>query len=111
MTKGKVGAFFVDGKQIGGFFDWMLTVNLARGISGDFRTHKLASWSASARAYWFEQKLYDIEARFFSDASDHYWAARTRLGLYRFNPNVLIEEPLEFSGKDVLQSGQWTSNT
>jgi len=107
MTTGKVGAFFVGDEQIGGFFDWSLTINLASGIDGNFRTHRVASWSAIANAYWFERKLYDVEARFFSDATDHYWSGKVKLGLYRFRTNVFIKEPLEFHGNGVLEVKSW----
>ena len=111
MTIGKVGAFFDGDKQIGGFFDWSLTINLVSGIDGDFRTHRVASWSAITKAYWFERKLYNVEVRFFSDATDHYWSGKAKLGLYRYRPNVLIKEPLEFHGNGVLEVKAWTKNS
>lgn len=107
MTSGKIGAFFDGDEQIGGFFDWDLTINLVSSIDGDYKTYRVASWSATAKAYWFERKLYDVEARFFSDATNHYWSGKVRLGLYRFKPNVLIEEPLDFHGNGVLETRKW----
>ncbi len=103
MTDGKVGAFFVGGEQVGGFFDWRLTVNLTSNIVDGFQKHRVASWSVVAGSYWFESKADEVEVRFYSDVSPHYWKGETRLGLYRFRPDVLVKEPIEFWGNGVLE--------
>jgi len=110
MTTGKVGVFFVGDEQVGGFFDWVVTVNLADSVQAGFKVFKVASWAASAKSYWFEKRVTDVEARFFCDASDYYWTAPTKLGIYRLRPGILIEEPLEFKGNGVLEVRAWTKS-
>jgi hypothetical protein len=98
MMQGKVGAFFLGDKQIGGFFNWQLETHVQP------KTDRLL-WEAQANPYWFKRQPYDsIEVRFYFDPDLNYWVGQTVLKGYKYEPNTLIKESIEFSGQGILEA-------
>ena len=94
---GKIGAFFLDDKQIGGFFDWQLETHVQP------KTTNLL-WKGQAQSYWFKQDSDDVEARFYSDIDRTYWVGRAMLNKHQYKAGKLIKEKIEFSGQGILEA-------
>jgi hypothetical protein len=95
---GKIGAFFSDDKQIGGFFDWQLETHVQP------RTENLL-WEGQAQSYWFKQEPDEpVEARFYSDIDRTYWVGNAVFKEYQYKANKLMKVKIEFSGQGILEA-------
>lgn len=50
--QGDLGTLNVDGQQVGGFFDWEITVNLADTSTSAWTKYIVQNWKATAKAFW-----------------------------------------------------------
>ena len=103
MTEGKIGDFFKDGEQVGGFFLWTLDIDVQSVETRGETARRFQKWSCTAREYWTEKLVPDVEARFYPDDGDWYWSSRTYLMYPTGETNILIPVAITFSGRDVLE--------
>ena len=74
--EGKLGAIYIDGRQVGGFLDWHVKLNLNEGVDGDDRTRELKSWRVKAWAHWLTRQIAlgaDVKVKICADDGPAYW--------------------------------------
>jgi len=79
---GKLGALFIGRKQVGGFLDWTLRLNMADGVDDGDMTHNLHSWRVTAWAHWVSRIIdvgSDIRIMLCADAGPAYWLGKGKL--------------------------------
>jgi len=104
MTEGKVGSFFKDGEQVGGFFLWRLDVDVQSVEKRGEVARRLQAWSCTASQYWTAKLVFDVEARFYPDEGDWYWSSRTYLVYPSGETNILLPIPITFTGNEPLNA-------
>ena len=80
--EGRLGAIYVDDKQVGGFLDWHIKMNLTDGVKGEDRTHKLQSWKVTAWAHWLTQPLIpgtEVRLKLCADDGPAYWEGKGKV--------------------------------
>ncbi len=79
---GKLGAIYIGNKQVGGFLDWRVVMNLSDGVKNSDRTHKLQSWRLTGWAHWISRRIEvgaEVRVRLCSDSGEAYWEGKGRL--------------------------------
>lgn len=106
--EGRLGAIYIKGVQVGGFLDWHVKMNLADGVEGGDRTHKLQSWKVTSWAHWLTKPLEpdtQVRLKLCPSAGNAYWeatgkvASRPTSSLY-----MLAHVILEFVGNGKLEA-------
>lgn len=49
---GELGVLSIDGKQVGGFLDWEMDINLREVSASSSKQYKLVGWKARAFQFW-----------------------------------------------------------
>lgn len=73
---GKLGAIYIGKRQVGGFLDWDVKLNLKEGDEDGNRTVKPYAWKVTARAHWLSRILDpgdEVRLKLCSDAGTGYW--------------------------------------
>ena len=78
---GEIGVLYQDGRQIGGFYDWEITINLEQSSWGELGQGDWLEWQVSpqyitAVSYWLVHKPKDMTFR-----ADFYQYIRNQLVL------------------------------
>lgn len=106
--EGKLGAIYVKNRQIGGFLDWHVKINLVDGTKGDDRTHKLQSWKVISWAHWLTKPLLPdtkVALKLCSDSGNAYWEGVGKVSsLPTSSLHMLVHAPLEFVGNGKLEA-------
>lgn len=100
-STGEIGTLHLDGRQVGGFLDWEITVATRVKKKGDLKAAELTEWKAIAKRFWLLEELTDgqlLEAVFYCfDGRDLKQVSRnkidTNLSWIR-NINETISAPL-----------------
>jgi len=104
---GRLGGLFLNGKQIGGFLDWNLDVTLSSHIEDKAKGFKLSRWQVTARSYWLDRPVSEVEVRLFSDNTKAYWRGQGRIDSPTKNIyGELIQEEFIVIGRGVLNASQ-----
>lgn len=75
---GKLGAIYIGNKQVGGFLNWHVQMNLSDGV----KKRKLQSWRLIGWAHWVSQRIEvgtEVRVRLCADAGEAYWEGKGRL--------------------------------
>lgn len=59
--KGRVGCFYYENRQIGGFLNWEITFRIVDLIDGN---KKVFDWKASTKKFWFTEFHRELTACF-----------------------------------------------
>ena len=101
--EGKLGAFFKDGEQVGGFFLWKLDIDFqSTEIEGEV-ARQFKSWTCTARQYWAMKLIQEVEARFYPEEGDWYWGSRAWLMYPSGETNILLPRSITFTGYEPLR--------
>jgi len=107
-VNGRLGAIYIGSKQVGGFIDWYVKMNLADGVQGDDRTHKLQSWSIRTWGHWLIRLLEPgtkVRLKLCADAGMAYWEADGAVASPSTKSlNMLVHAPLDFIGNGELKA-------
>jgi hypothetical protein len=57
MQHGEIGQIIKDGKQVGGFLDWVLEVSIIETTSDKRRSYTTQSVKATAKRYWLNEPV------------------------------------------------------
>ncbi len=105
--EGRLGAIYIGKKQVGGFLDWHVKLNLNEGVDGDDKTTKLASWKVVTWAHWLTQILepgVKIRLKLCSDAGYGYWECNGKVNTQPTRTlGTLIHVRLDFIGSGDLE--------
>lgn len=105
---GKLGAIYVDGRQIGGFLDWHVEIHLVDGVKNDSKTHRLQSWKVIAWAHWLTSRLdagTKVDLKLCSDAGNAYWEATGKIANQLTSSfHMLVHTRLEVLGNGELEA-------
>ena len=108
MVNGRLGAIYIGRKQVGGFLDWKVTLNLSDGVQGDDMVHKLQSWKVTAGAHWLARLLEigtDVRLKLCSDAGLAYWEGTGKIASQLTSTlEMLIHVRLEVIGAGELEA-------
>ena len=106
--EGKLGAIYIGSRQVGGFLDWHVKVNLTDGVKGDARTHKLQSWKVVSWAHWLTQPLApdtEVRLKLCSDAGNAYWECQGKVASQPTSSlHMLVHAPLDFIGNGEFEA-------
>ncbi len=105
--EGRLGAIYIGKKQIGGFIDWYVKVNLTDGVDDDNRTHKLQSWKIRTWAHWLVQALpvdTKVRLKLCPSIGDVYWECDGKVFSRATSAlNTLVHAPLDFMGNSEIE--------
>ena len=104
--KGRLGAFYINGKQVGWFLDWNLKVNLSESIDGDSKVHKPQSWRLTADSHWLiEETAPRVQVKLCA-GKDNYWEGTGNITSKLTDlMDTLVHEEIEIIGRGELKGG------
>ncbi len=107
---GRLGAFYLGKKQVGGFLDWKLTFNMAEGLKDGDKTFKPQSWRIVAWAHWVSQVLDPgdlVDIKLCDNTGTAYWTGTGKIAsTITKNLETLMHIQLEFLGSGPLEGGK-----
>ena len=56
-STGELGTLNLEGRQVGGFFDWEIQVSIYISHEGNLRASKVGKWQAIGKSYWLLEKV------------------------------------------------------
>ena len=102
---GRLGALYIGEKQVGGFLDWHVQLNIADGVKDNDRTQKVQSWKVTAWAHWISRLIepgIEVKLRLCADAGNAYWEGTGRLAT---TPTKMIETLIHLQ-IEILGTGE-----
>lgn len=106
--EGRLGAIYIGKRQVGGFLDWHVKLNIVGNILGDDATNKLQSWKVVAWAHWLFSLLEvdtKVRIQLCCSAGNAYWEG---IGKVSRQPTrtvgTLIHTRIEFIGNGELEA-------
>jgi len=107
-VEGRLGAIYIGNRQVGGFLDWHVKMNLTSGVDGNDATHKLQSWKVVAGSHWLTRLLEigtDVRLKLCSDAGLAYWEGTGKIASQLTNTlEMLIHVRLEVIGAGEIEA-------
>jgi len=107
-VEGRLGAIYIGSKQVGGFLDWHVKLNLNEGVDGDDKTAKLQSWKVISWAHWLSQPLEpdtQVRLKLCSDAGYAYWECTGKVASRATKTiGMLVHLRLNFIGSGELEA-------
>ncbi len=105
--EGKLGALYIGKRQVGGFEDWNLKLNIADGRDSDNnKTVKMQSWKLSSFSYWLFRALNPgdkVRLMLCADAGNVYWEASAVIACRLSSVlSTLVHTRLEITGSGEL---------
>jgi len=106
--EGKLGAIYIGKKQVGGFTDWKVRLNITEGVEDNDRTRKLQGWRVVAWAHWITQKIEpgtEVRIKLCSNAGVGYWEGTGKLSNRLTDSlNMLVHSQMEVIGAGELEA-------
>lgn len=106
--EGRLGAIYVGKRQVGGFLDWHVKLNLTDGTDGANATHKLQSWRVIAWAHWLFNLLEPgakVRLKLCANAGKAYWEGIGRVSCQPARTvDTLVHARVEFIGSGELKA-------
>ena len=109
--EGKLGAIYIGKRQVGGFEDWKLNLNMTEGADRDGnKTAKIQSWKLSSWSYWVFKALSPgdkVRLMLCADVGSVYWEGNAVIACRLSSiMSTLIHTRLE-----IIGSGELTART
>ena len=108
--EGKLGAIYIGEKQVGGFLDWRVKLNIAEGVRDEATTRKFKGWKVTAWAQWLFKPLNvgdEVKLKLCADAGPVFWCGTGRIAnRLTANLNMLVHAQLEVLGNGELEPGK-----
>ena len=106
--EGKLGAIYINNKQVGGFLDWDVKLNIAEGpLDDNNRTHQVQSWKVTAWSHWVSQQLdsgTDVTLKLCPDVGNGYWECKGKIACQLTKTlHTLIHVQLEVIGVGAIE--------
>ena len=103
---GRLGGIYIGTKQVGGFLDWRMQLNVVKGTEGNDQTNRVQSWRVLAWAHWMTTPMEpntEVTVRLCADEGLVYWEALGRV-VTRTTPDmgVLVHNQIEVTGSGEL---------
>ena len=106
--EGKLGAIYIGDKQVAGFLDWHVRLNMVEGVEDDYKTQKLQSWRIIAWAYWITRQIPPgsaVKVRLCADTGRAYWEGTGKVASrLTETTGTLVHVQLEVIGDGVLEA-------
>ncbi len=104
---GRLGAIYIGGKQVGGFLDWQVRLNMADGVKDNDRTQKVQSWRVTAWSHWLTRLLElnaKVTIKLCADEGSAYWEGAGRIASkLTATMGTLTHTQFEVIGAGVLE--------
>ena len=105
--EGRLGAIYIGKKQVGGFLDWHVKLNLTSGVDGTDKTVKLQSWKVVSWAHWLYQLLEPetkVRLKLCASTGKGYWECTGKVASQPTRTmGTLIHVRLDFNGTGELE--------
>ena len=106
--EGRLGAIYIDERQVGGFTDWSVKLNLSEGAKDKEKVVALQSWIVRAKAHYLFRELEPgkiVQLKLCADAGPGYWIGSGAIANETATTlGVLIHRPFEVVGHGELEA-------
>ena len=96
--QGQIGTLYQDGKQLGGFLDWSIDLQLNRTETPDSRVYKLHSIKSTAERFWLlcEPTDSEITAHYYQLIKDRLVLVNSHIVTADLNVDInkMVNRPL-----------------
>lgn len=106
--EGKLGAIYINNKQVGGFLDWSVKLNIVDDpLQDNTKSSHVHSWKVLAWAHWLSLQLdpgTNITLKLCPDEGNGYWECSGKIACQLTKQlNMLIHVQLEVIGESPIE--------
>jgi len=106
--EGKLGAIYINKRQVGGFLDWSVKLNMADDpLEDNAKSSHLHSWKVTAWSHWIAQQIdpgTKVTLKLCPDEGNGYWECNGNIACQLTKTlHTLIHVQLEVLGKEAIE--------